>query len=83
MDALSQAFTERRAYFYHKPGFANGWFSDVVYVFDDDGSRAWIVALMGYPGRHALDDAARVIGELMVSGELAAAPWVPGEERSK
>lgn len=65
-DALGGAAT-----FYHKAGFSQDWYSDVVYV-SRPGQQAWIVALAGYPGRSSLNDAARIIGEILAEGALPA-----------
>lgn len=67
---LASAITGENVYFYHKAGFAGRWYSDVVYVYDPTSSQAWIVALAGYPGRDSLNDAARLIGEIIAAGEL-------------
>ncbi len=54
---------------YHKAGYSQQWYSDVVYV-SRPGQQAWVVALAGYPGREALNDAARIIGEILAEGAL-------------
>lgn len=51
---------------YHKPGFAYNWFSDVVFVQCPGLKKAFIVAMAGYPGRNALDEAAKHVGALLV-----------------
>jgi LysM repeat protein len=55
--------------FYHKPGFARDWFSDVVYVYKP-GNKRWIVAMAGYPGRHSLDKASKIVGKIIAQGKL-------------
>jgi len=69
VDGLRAAFG-RRVRLYHKPGFALQWFSDVVFVEHTRTHARWIVAMAGYPGRPALDDAARRVGGLLASGAL-------------
>lgn len=56
--------------FYHKGGYSQKWYSDVAYIYIPGTQQSWIVAMAGYPGRSSLDDAARAIGEIIVSGEL-------------
>jgi beta-lactamase class A len=53
-----------------KPGYAKRWMSDVMFVERADGSRRWLVALAGYPGRRVLDDALRQLGAVLASGAL-------------
>ncbi len=55
---------------YSKAGFSGEWFSDCVYVIERGRRRRWIVALAGYPGRDAVDSAARAIGKILAAGEL-------------
>ena len=66
---LSAAFPEETRFF-NKPGFARDWFSDVVYIYLPHKNERWIVAMAGYPGRNSLDDAARIIGKIIATGEL-------------
>ena len=69
VDALAGHF-DARATFYHKAGFSQDWYSDVVYIGDPYSDQAWIVALAGHPGRDTLTDAADTIGALLSSGAL-------------
>lgn len=69
VDALAEHFDER-ATLYHKAGFSQDWYSDVVYIGDPYSDQAWIVALAGHPGRDTLTDAADTIGALISSGAL-------------
>jgi len=67
---LAKSLKGDRYKFYHKPGFAREWFSDVVYVYDRIGRTRWLVAMAGFPGRTVLNDASRIVGELIHSGAL-------------
>ena len=67
---LQKSLKGDRYMFYTKPGFARDWFSDVVYVYDSKSRTRWIVAMAGYPGRSSLNEASRVVGELIVEGAL-------------
>jgi len=75
IDDLADIFPERVVY-YHKPGYANGWVSDVVYVFDPWRDQAWVVALGARGGRRALELAADTLGRVLAHGELRAARHV-------
>ena len=55
---------------YHKAGFSQDWYSDVVYLSDGVSNRAYIVALTGYPGRSSLTSASRIIGQILAAREL-------------
>ncbi|MBI5498706.1 MAG: serine hydrolase [Deltaproteobacteria bacterium] len=55
---------------YHKAGYASEWFTDDVLIDDPDLDRAWLIVLAGNPGRSALDDAARLVGEILSTGAL-------------
>lgn len=63
--ALRRADRRGRWTFYHKPGFAGEWMSDVVYIYQRRSRRRWVVVLAGHPGRDAVESAARVVGELI------------------
>jgi len=76
VDGLRAAFGGRPVRLYHKPGYALRWFSDVVFVEAADTGERWIVAMAGYPGRGALDDAARRVGALLADGPLRPPPAV-------
>jgi len=80
VDALGAVFDDERVRFYSKPGYSRGWFSDNVYIYDPRADQAWIVTMAGHPGRDALDDAARVVAEVIVSGELRRAQHRPADE---
>lgn len=60
-----------RIVFFHKPGYSNGWLSDVVYVYKRRSRRRWIVAVAGNHGRNSLNSAARAIGKILAADELA------------
>lgn len=72
--ALQQSFTERgiQVKLYHKPGFAADWFSDVVFVECSGRNRHFIVAMANYPGRNSLDEAARLVGEILAEAKLTS-----------
>lgn len=65
VSALRKADKRKRWVFYHKPGYAGDWMSDVVYVYQRRSSRRWIVVVAGNPGRDTVKQGARVIGELL------------------
>lgn len=58
---------------FNKPGYAYQWFSDHVFI---DCPKCpgpiknWIVAMAGHGGRDVLDEGAKIIGQLIASGEL-------------
>ena len=56
--------------FYHKPGFSENWMSDVIYVYRYNSRRRWIVVMAGYPGREALNGAARAVGRVLARDGL-------------
>lgn len=70
VDALSKHFDGDKVRLYHKAGYSQKWYSDVVYIYDPSRPRAWIVALAGYPGRASLNSAADIIGDLMAERAL-------------
>jgi hypothetical protein len=55
---------------WHKPGYAQGWFSDVVFVTHQRTGRRWVVAMAGHGGRGVLDGPARAVGALLRQGAL-------------
>ncbi len=69
VDAMRPAFAKGTR-FYHKPGFSQDWFSDVVFIENPASDRRWIVVMAGYPGRKSLDSAGRLIGGLLASQRL-------------
>ena len=71
-DGLRRADRRKRWVFYHKPGFAGDWMSDVVYIYQRRSRRRWIVSLAAHPGRGAVSAAARVIGELLAGDAFMA-----------
>lgn len=58
----------------HKPGYANKWFSDVVYVKSKVDGSQWVVAVANHPGREACDEAAKHVGAILAEGGLNKAP---------
>lgn len=75
VDGLRAGMGKMAATLYHKPGFALQWFSDVVFVAPRGQKTKYIVAMAGYPGRSALDEASRHIGNLIRKKVLK--PQVP------
>ena len=78
---LQEAFLKRgrkasRLHLFNKPGFAGDWMSDVTYVLDGSSrlgrrrTRRWLIAMAGNPGRDSLNSAAKVIGDILASGDL-------------
>ena len=58
---------------FNKPGYAYQWFSDHVFVSCQDCEgpvKEWIVAMAGHGGRDVLDEGAKIIGQILVSGSL-------------
>lgn len=77
VNGLRAAFAPREVTCFHKPGFALDWFSDHVFLAVGDPAcpeAEWIVAMAAHGGRSALDEAARVVGRVLVSGRLGQAP---------
>jgi hypothetical protein len=69
VDGLRAGFgPERPLALHHKAGYALKWMSDAVLVEETATGKRYIVALAGYPGREALDQAALSIGKLLASG---------------
>lgn len=68
---IAKAFGNDELVMFHKPGFSEGWISDVVYIYRRRSRKRWIVAIAGYPGRAALNRAALAIGEALAADALA------------
>ncbi len=71
-DALRAAFKGRPIEIFHKGGYADKWFSDVIFLRVNDTHEQWMVSLLNRPGRDSLNEAAGVIAEMLASGELSA-----------
>ncbi len=69
-EIVERAFGDVPVRVYHKPGFANEWVSDVLFVERTDTGERWVVAMAARPGRRALDTAAETIGAILASGAL-------------
>jgi hypothetical protein len=69
-EIVTNAFGEIPVRVYHKPGFANEWVSDVLFIHRTDTNERWVVAMAARPGRRALDGAAETIGTILASGAL-------------
>lgn len=67
---IAEAFGNDEVVMYHKPGFSEGWISDVVYIYRRDSRKRWVIAIAGYPGRAALNRAALAIGKALASDAL-------------
>ncbi|MFN3202659.1 MAG: LysM peptidoglycan-binding domain-containing protein [Bradymonadia bacterium] len=67
---IESRFKKGQVAFYHKPGFSENWMSDVIYVYRYNSRRRWVVAMAGYPGRDALNRAARAIGAILAQDGL-------------
>jgi hypothetical protein len=70
LDLVAAPFGETPVRIYHKPGFANRWVTDVIYVHRTDTDERYVVAMSARPGRRSLDGAASTIGALLAAGEL-------------
>ena len=70
VEMLQKALSSKRYRFYHKPGWAGKWFSDVVFVSDSRSQQRWVVAMAGYPGKSTLNRAAKIVGQLIRDGAL-------------
>ena len=68
---IAKAFGNDELVMFHKPGFSEGWISDVVYIYRRHSRQRWVVAIAGYPGRAALNRAALAIGEALAADALA------------
>jgi hypothetical protein len=70
-EGIRQAYKEKPIKLFHKPGYADGWFSDNVFVHVEDTDERWIVVMANRFGRESCDEAAIHLGELMASGEIS------------
>jgi len=61
---------------FHKAGYSYRWYSENLFLRILDTDEQWIITMANYPGRDALNEAARHIGELILSGRIS-------EERAK
>lgn len=68
---IEKAFPPGRIVAFHKPGFSEGWMSDVVYVYDKSSHKRWLVAMAAQGGRSALNGAAAAVGEALAAGDFA------------
>lgn len=68
---IAKGFGRDELVMYHKPGFSEGWISDVVYIYRRRSRQRWVVAIAGYPGRAALNRAALAIGKALADDALA------------
>jgi hypothetical protein len=70
VNGLKAGFAGQPLEFYHKPGYAARWFSDVVFVKAPESQKQWIVAMAGHGGRDALDQPAQILGSILAKGPL-------------
>ncbi len=78
VDALRAGYGRGDLFLMHKPGFAENWFSDLIYLEDREAHSAWVIVLAARRGRNGLDQGARILGEVLANGELALAEHRPG-----
>jgi beta-lactamase family protein len=69
-DALRAAFKDRPIEIYHKAGYADGWFSDNIFLRVLDTKQQWIIGMVNRPGRDSLNEAASHVAEMIAKGEL-------------
>lgn len=83
-EALRKGYGEGRLEILHKPGFAYGWVSDVMFVSDPARRKRWVIAAAASPGRGALQSAYFYFGQLLASGRLdEAAPAAKPASRGR
>ncbi|MGB1699817.1 MAG: hypothetical protein ACPHRO_07680, partial [Nannocystaceae bacterium] len=70
VNQLAFEFNDTRVEFAHKAGYSRGWYSDVIYATSPDRSKAFVIALAGFPGRASLSGAAEAIGTLLATERL-------------
>jgi LysM repeat protein len=70
VDNLAIHLRGKDVHFYHKAGYAGDWYSDVVYVLDPARTKAWVIAMAGFPGRGSLSRAAEILGKVLARGDL-------------
>jgi murein DD-endopeptidase MepM/ murein hydrolase activator NlpD len=70
VDQIEKAFPPGRIVAFHKPGFSEGWISDVVYLYDHKSQKRWLVAMAAPGGRQALNGAAAAVGKALAAGDL-------------
>lgn len=69
VDYLRKGLNNKKARFFSKPGYSEGWYSSVIYVYIK-GKPAYIIAMAARPDREALNSAAQIIGKLIRKGRL-------------
>jgi hypothetical protein len=70
-DGLRAAFRDRPIEIFHKAGYADGWFSDNIFLKVNDKGERWIIDMANRPGRDSLNDAALHVATLIATGELS------------
>ncbi len=56
--------------FYNKPGFGNGWYSEVIYFKDPFYGRHWILSLADYSGADSLKDELSILAKIIKNNDL-------------
>mgnify|MGYP000911234836 CR=1 FL=1 len=73
VNGLKAGFEPHQIKCFNKPGYAYQWFSDHVFVSCQDCKgpvTEWIVAMAGHGGRDVLDEAAKIVGQILAKGSL-------------
>jgi hypothetical protein len=70
-DGIRAVFVNRPIKIFHKAGYADGWFSDNVFLKIEDTHEQWIIGMANRPGRGALDQASRIIAALIADHTLS------------
>ena len=56
--------------FYNKPGFGNGWYSEVIYFKDPFYGRHWILSVADYSGADSLKDELTILAKIIKNNDL-------------
>jgi hypothetical protein len=70
-DGIRAVFVNRPIKIFHKAGYADGWFSDNVFLKIEDTKERWIIGMANRPGRDALDNASRIVAALIADHTLS------------
>lgn len=70
VDFLRKGLNISKARYFSKPGYSEGWYSSVVYIYIPGRSEAWVVAMAAKPDRESLNSAAKIIGKLIRDRKL-------------
>ena len=69
-EIVEEAFGDTPVEVWHKPGYAMGWVSDVMFVHCPDTRERFVVAMAARSDRRGLDGAAAHLGRLLHGGGL-------------